>query len=158
METPIIDWDYDELRLFISAMLFTESPEQSKEFAKKANDKYIQFKRLGPTDHLEGALVCHVATRILDAKVFNEDVTIDLADAFESRYIWLESLVEKNKNSKHLRYLTMLLHVMKIRRNIFNNDRSEIFALCDALTQYSEELSEMIQREVDFYLIEDVFK
>ena len=154
METELIDWDYDELKLFIGAIHLTESVEQTIELATQANEKCIQFKRLRPTDHLEGALLTNLCARILNAKHFNENVTIDLADVFDSRFIWLEGLVEKNKHSQYIQYLEMLFYVMKIRRAIFNANVKEAFILCDGLTQYDEQFSEMIRSEVDFYLIE----
>jgi len=154
MATDLDDWDFDELRLFISSINFTESVEQAMELANQANEKSIQFKRLRLTDHLEGALLTNLCARILNAKHFNEDVTIDLADVFDSRFIWLEGLVEKNKQSQYAQYFEMIFYVMKIRRAIFNANKKEAFILCDGLTQYDEQFSEMIRSEVDFYLIE----
>lgn len=154
METELNDWHYDELVIFISSLHMTESPEQAIGFASQANERIISFKRLGVTDNLEAALAGNMCTRLLNAKHFNEDVTIDLADKFGSYLIWIENLVEKNKNSE---FLKLVLHVSKIRYEIFRNDKSEIFALCDGLAQYDEKVKQMISSEVDFYLIEGVF-
>ena len=154
MDTELNDWDYDELKLLISSIHMTESIEQAIELASKANEAIINFKRLKPTDNLEGALVCNTCSRLLNAKYFNEAVEINLADKFESQLIWLNSLVEKNKNSE---YLELVLYVTKIRYDIFNGDRSEIFALCDGLSRYNEDIKQMIISEVDFYLIKGIF-
>lgn len=158
MATDLVDWYYDELRLFIGSIHFTNNIEQANEFFKQANEKCIQFKRLRPTPHLEAALVANVSARILNAKHFDENVTVDLADTFASKFMWLEDLIEKNHDSQYSQYLAMLFQVMKVRQAIFNQDQKAAFVLCEGLAQYSEQLREAIYSEVDFYLIEGFLK
>jgi len=143
------NWNYDELRLLVSSIHMTESIEQAETLFSKANAGIIAFKRRRLTHYLEGALVCNMIARILDAKHFDDDVTINLADKFSSMVIWLENLVDNHKNSK---YLEMLWQVTKVRRAIFNKDSNGIFELCDSLAQYDERLKQMMINEVDSYL------
>ena len=101
-KTNLKNWDYSELRLLVSSISMTESVEQAEELFSKANDGIIAFKRRRLTYNLEGVLVCNMIARILNAKHFDENVTIDLAEKFSSMVIWLENLVNNNKNSKYL--------------------------------------------------------
>jgi len=142
-------WNYDELKLVINSIHFTDSIEQAIELARKANERIIGFQIVRLTNNLEGYLALSMCSRILNAKYFDNDVEVDLAREFDNWADRLECLTEANKESK---YLEMIWHITKIRRQIFNNDDSHIFTLCDdLLPQYDKQIGQMIGNEVKFY-------
>jgi len=143
------EWDYDELKLVINSINFTNSMEQAIELARKANERIIGFQIVRLTDNLEGYLALNMCSRILNAKYFDNDVEVDLAKEFDNWADRLEHLVETSKSSE---YLEMIWHITKIRKQIFNNDDTHIFILCDDLMpRYDEKIGQMIGNEVKFY-------
>lgn len=146
-------WHYDELRLLISSINFTENIEQAINLAAKAEERIFEFKRFRSTDILDGYLALNMCARILNAKYFDRDVKISLAPQFTYWLNKLKYLVESNKE------LELALLITKVRRDIFNRDESDIFTLCDDLIpRYDEKIGQMIRNEVDFYIEAGVFE
>jgi len=143
------EWDYDELKLVINSINFTDSMRQAIELAHKASERIIGFQIVRLTDNVEGALACSMCSRILNAKYFDNDVEIDLAKEFDNWLDKLEYLTEANKESE---YLEMIWHITKIRKQIFHKNDAHIFTLCDGLLpRYDKQIGQMIGNEVKFY-------
>jgi len=153
IQSDFNNWHYDELRILISSVHFTESIDQAMELAQKAEKRISQFKRVRPTEISQGYLALNMCMRILNAKFFDSDIEICLSTKFQYWMNMLEYLVGYNKG------LELALLVTKIRWNVFNRDASQIFVLCDDLApRYDEQIGKAIRNEVDFYVEAGVFE
>jgi len=146
-------WHYYDLEILISSIHFTENIGQSIALASKAEGKIFEFKRVRNTEALQGYLALNMCARILNAKYFDSDVTIDLSKQFRNWMDKLEDLVNENKDFE------LLLHVTRIRWDIFNRDDSKIHFLCDSLTTcFDEVIGQVIKNEVNFYIGSSIFE
>jgi len=143
------NWHYYDLALLISSVHLTESFEQARQLASKAEKRILQFQRIGTTNIWQGYLAFNMCGRILNAKYMDDKPS---ALHFETWMEKLKLLVEVDKD------LELAWHITQIRWAIFNEDNSQILIYLDSLVaDLGRKIGLMVRNEIEFYLGPDVF-
>jgi len=138
------DWHYYDLALLISSINFTESFEQARQLASKAEKQILQFKRVRTTGSLQAALACNMCARILNAKYLDRDEPATFH--FEN---WMGKLKLLANDDKDFELLWL---VAQLRWNIYNIETKQMKATRDHIvSRFDEKIGIRIKNEVDFY-------
>lgn len=140
------EWSYYELRTLGGSLSLTSNVEQSISLANKAVMVLMNFN----TPHSgiwSGVIAFHVLSRILYAKFFEDDITIDLDEAFGQWFVKLKHQVPDNPE------LQMYLEIAEVKQAIFKKDNQAIMLLMREFEEkYDKEVVRVVTSEVDYYV------
>jgi len=151
--TELDEWNYYEIKFLVSSLIFTEDVKQALELSELATLKIVKFRNISKTDVLEGYLSFNLCSRILYAKYFDHHIEDDLSKSFDTWFLKLKHLAEKNN------ILELIFIVTEIKRTLFYQIPEETGELCRKVEgRYSEKIADMIKGEVSFYLGSESYK
>ena len=146
LETDENNWHYYHLKLIVSCLGFTDTIEDALLLEKKILHRAAQFSQLRDTQILEAVTACQMGTRILEVKLFEQNVSDKLERKFKNQIRKLKDLTDADKSLEFYWYLG------RIRWEIFNGHLKSARNLCDELESYADKrVAQMMRKEVEIY-------
>lgn len=140
------DWSYYDLKILSQAIMYAPTAEFAIHLGAKSIMPIVSVRLAGTSDIIQGKLAGNLCSRLLYAKYFDENVTIDLNDKFMTWFKKLERLAENNRTLA-LSYLQN-----QVRHALFNQNQEEIFRLCDLVKKdFPEQHANVVISTVSFY-------
>lgn len=140
------DWSYYELKILADAIMFAPTASLGVQLGAKSILPIVAVRLAGSSDLIQGRLAGNLCSRLLYAKYFEDDNTIDIEDKFLTWFKKLERLAENNKT------LALAYLQNQVRHALFFQHQEEIFRLCELVkTELHEQKANAFISTVSFY-------